>query len=225
MQGSNLMNSALHTVYQSRSTPPSNTPTRSPSHPPDSHLSAPTVSHSNVRTDNIATLRWTIDTQGLSRCASDGGGVGNGTLPQQGSDPPVGQDSVEQLVKMADADQMDRSAVQSEEVTNTGSSRVGVPECRASPLSLLPSSPPLPLLPESSNTTSAGTKRSSGSTVHEEAYKKGSLKKKKRRVSNRDRTHRSGTEEDRAEGLRVPVADSGRHNLTLLSYLCEMVPF
>lgn len=218
------MNSALHTVYQSRSTPPANTPARSLSHPPDPHSSAPTLSYSDVRTDSVATLRWTIDTQGLSPCTSDGSGVGNGSLPQQGSDPSVGQDSMGQLMKMAGTNQMDCSAVQSEEVTNTGSLRVGVTECRASPLSSLPSSPPLPLLPESNNTTSAGIKRASGSTAHEEAYKKGSLKKK-RRVSNRDRTHRNGTEEDRAEGLRVPVVDSGRHNHTLLSYLHDMAVF
>lgn len=148
--------------------------------------------------------------QGSSQGASEGNGVGSEGVLQQESDPPMGPDSTGQLVRMAGGDQMDYSMMQSEEVANTGSLRVGVAECRASPLASPPSSPPLPLLPKSSNPTSAGSKRTSTSAAQQEQgrCKKGSLRKK-RRLSNRDATHRSGIEEDREEGQRAPLGDSG----------------
>lgn len=214
LQASNLMNSALHAVYQSRTTPPANTPTKSPSHHFSNHSSAPASPYAKVSTDNVPTLRWTIDTQGSSQGASEEDAVENGTPAQQGSDPPAEQDSGDQAVKIADADQMECGAVRSEEATSTGNVQVAVTEFRPSPPSSLPSSPPLPTLPESSGATQGGNKRTSGVAAQEETNKKGGLKK--RRLSRRGR---SDKEEDGTERRRVPPVDSGGCNHAVHTYV------
>ena len=213
LQVSNLMNSALHAVYQSRTTPPTNTPTKGPSHQCSNLSSAPASPYANLRTDSVPTLRWTIDTQGSSQCAYEEEGVENGTPTQQGSDLPAEVDSGDQVVNVNSADQMECSAVRTEEATSTGSLQLVVSECRASPLSSLPSSPPRLTLPESSG----GTKRSGNGASHEEANKKGGLKK--RRLSKRDR---SDKEEDGAGRHRVPLVDPGGCSLTLLT-VCAFI--
>lgn len=154
----------------------------------------------------------------------------NRTVPQQRSDPPVGQDSVGQPVTTGSADHTEYSVVQSKEVAKSGSIGVGVTEYSPLPLSSLPSSLPVELIPESSTAISVGSKRASSSTAQQEGemWKKGSSKKK-RRLSNKDRTPRNGVEEDREEGQMVPVGDSGEHSLTFIGYLfdafiCDVVP-
>lgn len=148
----------------------------------------------------------------------------NRTVPQQQSNPPVGQDSVGQLVTTDSADHQDYSVVQSKEVAKSGSIGVGVTEYSPLPLPSLPSSLPLPLLPESSNVISVGSKRASSSAAQQEGemWKKGSSKKK-RRLSNKDRTPRNGNEEDREEGQMVPVGDSGEHGLIFICVMCLSV--
>lgn len=207
------MNNALHAVYQSRSTPPANALTRT--HTPAHCSSSLTSLCSNTRTDDIPILRWTIDTQDSYLDERDG--LESRTVPPQLSDPSVGQDSVGQLVTTGSADYAEYSVVQSKEVARSGSTGAGVTECSALPLPSLPPSLPLPLLPESSNTISVGFKRASSSSAQPEGevWKEGSSKKK-RRLSNKDRTPRNDIEQDGEEGQVVPVGDSGEHGLTFV---------